>query len=273
MKSKRGRKRKLGRVDIARLRRTIERFPDLTLQELGDAFSLSTTSIQRLVRDHDLPYVLKKGGHRLNSGRVETLRQTIARDPCLTLRELGDIFSLSAERIRQLIRDHDLPYVLKTSRKAIDVDYLERMLAVHAGWSLGQFADYFEMSADTLSNLIREHNLPMPCKSACVDIAVLQSAIAAHPEWSITDLAAHFEVSRGTISYLIREHNLPYEKKKPGPRKLIAESARPHTEKNRQLPVVCPLLISVIRKAKSCLIEMSNYDNLLKGTTCKTLRL
>lgn len=104
-----------------------------------------------------------------------------------------------------------------SGQSKVDVTLLRRMVKVFPEMTLQDLGDYFGVSKERISQLVRQHSLPYKKKAGNrlkhIDIRDLQKTISANPTWTLLDLAVHYGVSDGHISNLIRDHKLDYIRK------------------------------------------------------------
>jgi len=147
------------------------------------------------------------------------VRMAAKAHPEYTLKEIGNLFGLTRQRIHQVIKEigpHNYKLKQKGCKRKVVLSKLEIQTAIKTKIRQDDFIRQHSTSLSTLKYFLDMYGLVWPKRihNEKIKLNDLKEMIRKHPDYCLRELAAHFKVTASAISNRIRYHDLPYLKKK-----------------------------------------------------------
>lgn len=149
----------------------------------------------------------------------DKVRMIAKAHPEYTLKEIGNLFGLTRQRIHQVVQEigkrHYKPKQKGAKRRAV-LSKSDIQFAIKNKVLQNDFIKQHHASLKTLNSFLELYGLVWPknIHNEKIKLIDLKKMIQKHPDYCLRELAAHFNVSEAAISNRIRYHGLPYRKKK-----------------------------------------------------------
>jgi transcriptional antiterminator len=195
------------KINREKLKQIVTDNPSIRLQEIAKIFSCSNYAVYSYMKRNG---ITKKRKYRYNKIDSEKLKQVIAENPNMTLKQIANIFDCkTAISVSIAIKRNGIIRKSNSQRK-IDVDKLKQIIAQNPKIYLTEIAEEFNCSKFAVSASMKKYGITKKRNvyHGKIDIDKLKQVITENPSMTLKQIANIFNCSDFAISHAIKRNDI-----------------------------------------------------------------